>query len=43
MAGGGHYTVSGPLPGTREPESHRNREGTLDWVVAGARSEGDGA
>ncbi|MGH3058099.1 MAG: M24 family metallopeptidase [Gaiellaceae bacterium] len=43
VAGGGHYTVAGPLPGTREAESHRNREGTLDWVVAGARSEGDGA
>jgi Xaa-Pro aminopeptidase len=40
VAGGGHPTASGPLPGTREAESHRNRGGTLDWVVAGARSEG---
>jgi Xaa-Pro aminopeptidase len=40
VAGGGHPTASGPLPGTREVESHRNRGGTLDWVVAGARSEG---
>jgi Xaa-Pro aminopeptidase len=42
VAGGGHYTATGPLPGTREVESHRNRAGTLDWVVAGARSEGAG-
>jgi Xaa-Pro aminopeptidase len=40
VAGGGHPTASGPLPGKREVESHRNRGGTLDWVVAGARSEG---
>jgi Xaa-Pro aminopeptidase len=40
VAGGGHPTASGPLAGTREAESHRNRGGTLDWVVAGARSEG---
>jgi Xaa-Pro aminopeptidase len=42
VAGGGHPTASGPLPGTRERESHRNREGTLDWVVASAREEGTG-
>ncbi len=42
VAGGGHYTVSGPLPATRETESHKNREGTLDWVVAGAHGEGLG-
>jgi hypothetical protein len=42
VAGGGHYTVSGPLPTTRETESHKNREGTLDWVVAGAHGEGLG-
>jgi Xaa-Pro aminopeptidase len=42
VAGGGHYTVSGPLPTTRETESHKNREGTLDWVVAGAHGEGIG-
>jgi Xaa-Pro aminopeptidase len=42
VAGGGHYTATGPLPGTRETESHKNRGGTLDWVVAGARSEGAG-
>jgi Xaa-Pro aminopeptidase len=35
----GHQTAIGPLPGIREVESHRN---TLDWVVAGARSEGAG-
>jgi Xaa-Pro aminopeptidase len=42
VAGGGHDTATGPLPGTRETESHKNRGGTLDWIVAGARSEGAG-
>jgi Xaa-Pro aminopeptidase len=27
VAGGGHYTVAGPLAGTRETQSHRNRPG----------------
>ena len=42
VSAGGHYTATGPLPGTRETESHRNQGGTLDWVVAGARGEGTG-
>jgi Xaa-Pro aminopeptidase len=42
VTSGGYQTAAGPLPGVRETESHRNREGTLDWVVAGARSEGAG-
>jgi Xaa-Pro aminopeptidase len=42
VTSGGHHTATGPLPGMRETESHRNRKGTLDWVVAGARSEGAG-
>jgi Xaa-Pro aminopeptidase len=40
VAGGGHYTVSGPLPGTRETESQKNNPSTIDWVVASARGEG---
>lgn len=40
VAGGGHHTVSGPLPGTRETESQKNNPGTVDWVVASARGEG---
>jgi Xaa-Pro aminopeptidase len=42
VASGGYQTAAGPLPGTREVESNRNRGGTLDWVVAGARGEGAG-
>jgi Xaa-Pro aminopeptidase len=43
VAGGGHYTVSGPLPGIRETQSNLNRasgDGTIDRVVASARLEG---
>jgi Xaa-Pro aminopeptidase len=40
VAGGGHYTVGGPLPGERETQSHLNREVTVDRVVASARLEG---
>jgi Xaa-Pro aminopeptidase len=41
VAGGGHYTVGGPLPGTRETQSNLNREGgTVDDVVESARFEG---
>jgi Xaa-Pro aminopeptidase len=42
VASGGYRTAAGPLPGTREVESNRNRAGTVDWVVAGARGEGAG-
>ena len=41
ISASGHHTAAGPLPGIRETESHRNR-GTVDWVVASARSEGAG-
>jgi hypothetical protein len=43
VAGGGHYTVGGPLPGIRETQSHLNRtsgDGTIGRVVASARLEG---
>jgi Xaa-Pro aminopeptidase len=40
VAGGGHATASGPLPGIRETESQKNNVGTVDWVVASARGEG---
>jgi Xaa-Pro aminopeptidase len=39
VAGGGHYTVGGPLPGVRETQSNLNREVTADKVVASARLE----
>jgi Xaa-Pro aminopeptidase len=42
VTAGGKHTAAGPLPGIRETESHKNRGGTLGWVVAGARSEGAG-
>jgi Xaa-Pro aminopeptidase len=38
VAGGGHPTASGPLPGIREPQSNLNNA-----VVASARFEGAGA
>jgi Xaa-Pro aminopeptidase len=41
VSASGHQTAIGPLPGIREVESHRNN-GTLDRVVAGARTEGAG-
>ena len=40
VAGGGHYTVGGPLPGVRETQSNLNRGGGVDGVVASARFEG---
>jgi len=43
VAGVRYYTATGPLPATRETESHRNNPGALDRVqavVAGARQEG---
>jgi len=41
VAGGGHYTVGGPLPGVRETQSHLNQEGGgVDDVVRSARFEG---
>jgi len=47
IAGAHHYTVAGPLPTTRETQSHLNRRarpranaGTLGAVVTGAKSEG---
>ncbi len=40
VAGGGHYTVGGSLPGTRETQSHQNRDGDVADVVASARFEG---
>ena len=38
VAGGGHPTVFGPLPGVREPQSNLNNP--VDAVVESARSEG---
>jgi Xaa-Pro aminopeptidase len=43
VAGGGHYTVGGPLPGVRESQSNLNRvegDGSVEQVVASARLEG---
>ena len=40
VAGGGHYTVGGPLPGVRETQSNLNRDVTVDRVVASAQFEG---
>ena len=40
VAGGGHPTVGGPLPGVRETQSNLNNPGTTDAVVASARLEG---
>src|SRR2546430_10894633 len=47
VAGAHHYTVAGPLPKTRETQSHLNRrsnarrgDGTVRAVVAGAQAEG---
>jgi Xaa-Pro aminopeptidase len=47
VAGAHHYTVAGPLPTTRETQSHRNRQrakrpdgGTLGAVVTSAKREG---
>ncbi|CAN5246460.1 M24 family metallopeptidase [soil metagenome] len=43
VAGGGHYTVGGPLPGVRESQSNLNRlegGGSVQQVVASARLEG---
>jgi Xaa-Pro aminopeptidase len=40
VAGGGHPTVGGPLPGVRETQSNLNSPATTDAVVASARLEG---
>jgi Xaa-Pro aminopeptidase len=40
VTAGGRYTVSGPLAGTRETQSHLNRDGGVADVVASARYEG---
>jgi Xaa-Pro aminopeptidase len=40
VAGGGHATVGGPLPGVRETQSNLNNPSTTDSVVASARLEG---
>ena len=40
VAGGGHPTVGGPLPGVRETQSNLNNPSTADAVVASARLEG---
>jgi Xaa-Pro aminopeptidase len=46
VAGQRYYTVGGPLPTTRERESHRNRDGAadatvpIDAVIESARFEG---
>jgi Xaa-Pro aminopeptidase len=40
VAGGGHPTVGGPLPGVRETQSNLNNQSTTDAVVASARLEG---
>jgi Xaa-Pro aminopeptidase len=40
VAGGGHYTVAGPLPGTRETQSHLNQPS--DGAPLGTRADGAG-
>ena len=42
VAGQRYYTVKGPLPTTREHESHKNtgRPTPKERVLAGARAEG---
>jgi Xaa-Pro aminopeptidase len=43
VAGGGHYTVGGALPGVRESQSNLNRvegDGSVEQVVSSARLEG---
>jgi Xaa-Pro aminopeptidase len=40
VAGGGHPTVGGPLPGVRETQSNLNNPSTTDAVVTSARLEG---
>jgi Xaa-Pro aminopeptidase len=40
ITAGGQYTVAGSLPGTRETQSHLNRDGGVADVVASARYEG---
>jgi Xaa-Pro aminopeptidase len=43
VAGGGHHTVAGPLPGVRETQSNLNAgggDGSVERVVASARLEG---
>jgi hypothetical protein len=40
VAGGGHYTVAGPLPGTRETQSHLNQPS--DGAPLETRADGAG-
>jgi Xaa-Pro aminopeptidase len=40
VAGGGHPTAAGRLPGVRETQSNLNNPSTMDAVVASARMEG---
>ena len=40
VAGGGHYTVAGPLPGTRETQSHLNQQS--DGAPLETRADGAG-
>jgi Xaa-Pro aminopeptidase len=43
VAGHRYYTATGPLPTTRETQSHLNRDGTVAAVAASARNEGSAA
>ena len=40
VAGGGHFTVGGSLPGVREAQSHLNNPSLVDALVRSARYEG---
>ncbi|MDQ7843010.1 MAG: Xaa-Pro peptidase family protein [Armatimonadota bacterium] len=40
VAGTRYYTAVGPLPATRETQSHLNRAGTVEAVVSSAQYEG---
>jgi hypothetical protein len=39
VVGGRHYTFDGPLPATRETQSHLNNPSLANFVVESARSE----
>jgi hypothetical protein len=39
VAGGGHFTVGGTLPGVREAQSHLNNPSLVDELVRSARYE----
>lgn len=40
VAGTRYHAATGPLPATRETESHRNRDGAIEPVMATAQHEG---